>query len=84
MLGGRRFRCYDWGALGWLLDSGRVDTSKYKFFVFLNSSIRGPFLPAFWPVYLWPDGMHAFWPAFRFHRGLLPCHHQSGNNGIAR
>ena len=66
MLGGLRFRCYDWGALGWLLDSGRVDTSKYKFFVFLNSSIRGPFLPAFWPVCPWPDGMHAFWPAFRF------------------
>ena len=42
--------CYDWGTMGWLLSSGRVDASKYKFLLFLNSSTRGPFLPAYWPV----------------------------------
>ncbi len=56
-MGGVVYRCYDWGALGWLLASGRVDTSKYKFFMFLNSSIRGPFLPASWPVWPWPHGV---------------------------
>ena len=39
--------CYDWGTIGWLLESGRVDTSKYKYFLFMNSSVRGPFIPTF-------------------------------------
>lgn len=42
--------CYDWGTIGWLLRSGRVAASRYKFLLFLNSSTRGPFLPAYWPV----------------------------------
>jgi len=33
-----------------VLGTKRVDTSRYKWFVFLNSSTRGPFLPAYWPV----------------------------------
>ena len=39
--------CYDWGTIGWLLDSGKVDTRPYKYFIFMNSSVRGPFLPVF-------------------------------------
>ena len=43
-------RCYDWGTFGWALGSGKVDPSKYRHIVFMNSSIRGPFLPPYWPV----------------------------------
>lgn len=39
--------CYDWGTFGWLLQSGHVDIRKYKFFFFMNCSVRGPFLPAY-------------------------------------
>lgn len=39
--------CYDWGTVGWLIDSGRVDILAYKYFVFLNSSVRGPFVPTY-------------------------------------
>ncbi|WIA10790.1 hypothetical protein OEZ85_010958 [Tetradesmus obliquus] len=40
--------CYDWGTYGWLLlRSGMVDISAYKFFFFVNSSVRGPYLPAY-------------------------------------
>ena len=42
--------CYDWGTFGWLLDSGHVDASKFQYFIFMNSSVRGPFLPPYWPV----------------------------------
>lgn len=46
----RYCRCFDWGTVGWLLRTKRVDPQRYKYFVFLNSSVRGPFLPAYWPV----------------------------------
>ena len=39
--------CYDWGTIGWLLDSDKVDVRPYKYFIFMNSSVRGPFLPVF-------------------------------------
>lgn len=40
--------CYDWGAVGWLLlHSGKVNMSKFKYFVVTNSSVRGPFLPSY-------------------------------------
>lgn len=40
--------CYDWGSYGWLLlQSGFVDIVKYRYFFFVNSSVRGPFLPAY-------------------------------------
>ncbi|GAB4815440.1 hypothetical protein N2152v2_002486 [Parachlorella kessleri] len=41
--------CFDLGTLGWFFNSGLKDTSPYKYFVFLNASVRGPFLPAYWP-----------------------------------
>lgn len=43
-------KCYDWGTFGWAMDSGKVDTSQYKYIIFMNSSVRGPFLPPYWPV----------------------------------
>jgi len=43
--------CYDWGTFGWLLlKSGHVSSSKYKFIVLTNSSVRGPYLPPYIPV----------------------------------
>ena len=43
-------KCYDWGTFGWALSSGKVELSRYKHIIFMNSSIRGPFLPLYWPV----------------------------------
>ena len=40
-------RCYDWGTIGWVLTSKQVDTSAYKYFIFMNSSVRGPFIPPY-------------------------------------
>ncbi|GFR43780.1 hypothetical protein Agub_g4894 [Astrephomene gubernaculifera] len=40
-------RCYDWGSYGWLLFTGRVDPTRYRFFFFVNCSVRGPFLPPY-------------------------------------
>jgi hypothetical protein len=39
--------CFDWGTFGWALSTQAVELSKYKYFIFMNSSIRGPFLPAY-------------------------------------
>lgn len=39
--------CYDWGSVGWALQTEKVDTRIYKYFIFLNSSVRGPFLPSY-------------------------------------
>eukprot|EP00892_Ulva_mutabilis_P002781 jgi/Ulvmu1/12503/UM009_0158.1 len=39
--------CFDWGTFGWALESELVDFIAYKYFVFLNSSVRGPFVPAY-------------------------------------
>jgi hypothetical protein len=43
-------RCFDWGTVGWAIGNGKVDTAQYRAFVFMNSSVRGPFLPAYIPV----------------------------------
>ncbi len=43
-------RCYDWGTFGWAMTERKVDTSRYIYIIFMNSSVRGPFLPAHWPV----------------------------------
>ena len=40
-------RCYDWGTIGWVFSSGAADPEGYKFFIFMNSSVRGPFLPPY-------------------------------------
>ena len=43
-------QCYDWGTFGWVLKTEDIDTAKYKHFIFLNSSVRGPFLPPYLKV----------------------------------
>ena len=43
-------QCYDWGTFGWAISEGKVDTRKYRSFIFMNSSVRGPFLPVYIPV----------------------------------
>lgn len=32
------------------IERGHADTSRYRYIIFLNSSVRGPFLPSYWPV----------------------------------
>ncbi|KAH7621353.1 hypothetical protein NADE_006616 [Nannochloris sp. 'desiccata'] len=39
--------CFDLGTVGWVLQTQIKDLSKYKYFIWLNSSVRGPFLPPF-------------------------------------
>jgi hypothetical protein len=42
--------CFDWGSVGWAIRTGMVNTRKYKYFFFMNSSVRGPFLPSYHEV----------------------------------
>ena len=44
--------CMDIGSIGWLLrlppsHPDHVDSARYRYFIFMNSSVRGPTLPAF-------------------------------------
>eukprot|EP00892_Ulva_mutabilis_P010141 jgi/Ulvmu1/749/UM010_0123.1 len=39
--------CYDWGTFGWVLKTQAINTDAYQHFIFLNSSVRGPFLPTY-------------------------------------
>ncbi|KAK9835058.1 hypothetical protein WJX81_007588 [Elliptochloris bilobata] len=49
-------RCFDWGTFGWAIAERKVDTSRYSYIIFMNSSVRGPFLPAYWPAGVhWSD-----------------------------
>jgi hypothetical protein len=38
--------CFDLGTVGWVLQT-HVDISRYTFFLWLNSSVRGPFMPSY-------------------------------------
>ena len=40
-------QCYDWGTFGWVFMTEGIAPSSYKYFIFLNSSVRGPFLPTY-------------------------------------
>jgi hypothetical protein len=42
--------CFDWGTFGWALNTQNINIHHYKYFIFLNSSVRGPFLPPYIPV----------------------------------
>ena len=42
--------CFDWGSIGWAIRTGMVNTRKYNYFFFMNSSVRGPFLPSYHDV----------------------------------
>ena len=46
-------KCFDLGTVGWFLSSGRIDKTKYKYFIFLNSSVRGPFIVAYYDNPIW-------------------------------
>jgi translation initiation factor eIF-2B subunit epsilon len=35
--------CFDWGTLGWIMQAGIVDIQDYKYFVMVNSNVRGPY-----------------------------------------
>ena len=38
--------CYDIGTVGWVLEK-HINVQFFKYYVWLNSSVRGPFLPAY-------------------------------------
>jgi hypothetical protein len=58
--------CYDWGSYGWmLLQTGFVNIKKYRYFFFINSSVRGPYLPAYARV-----GAEALWRAAGEHAAV--------------
>lgn len=40
-------RCYAPGLVGWTLRHAHLELSRYKYFIWLDSSVRGPFLPAY-------------------------------------
>ena len=44
--------CDEWGIYAWALHTQNIKTSNYKYFIFLTSSVRGPFLPPYLPVRL--------------------------------
>ena len=46
-------KCFDIGTIGWFLSSGMIDKSKYKYFIFLNSSVRGPFIVSYYDSPIW-------------------------------
>jgi hypothetical protein len=46
-------RCFDIGTVGWFLSSGMIDRSRYKYFIFLNSSVRGPFIVSYYDSSIW-------------------------------
>ena len=51
--------CYDWGTFGWLLlKSGQIKLKQYKYIVLTNSSVRGPYVPAYIPVSLRSRPVH--------------------------
>lgn len=39
--------CFDIGTVGWVLQRHVPDRRRYRFFIWMNSSVRGPFLPAY-------------------------------------
>jgi hypothetical protein len=39
--------CFDLGTVGWVLQTQIKNINKYKYFIWLNSSVRGPFLPPY-------------------------------------
>lgn len=74
-------KCYDYGTAGWFLakftfgnphknenfakDTKRKDLRKYKYFIFMNSSTRGPYLPPYYltlvSLYESRSGKKYFW-----------------------
>ena len=58
--------CFDWGTYGWFLrlpSSAGVDVTLYKYFILLNASVRGPFVPAYVEQLLPFEHEHMSWTA---------------------
>ena len=77
-------KCLDWGSMGWLLrlppdDPDHVDSRRYRYFILINSGVRGPFLPDFLEQHMdldalvtcKPDGSLALPPAAERETALL-------------
>ena len=45
--------CFDLGTIGWLIKKTTiVDVTQYRYVVWLNSSVRGPYVPAYFNTYV--------------------------------
>lgn len=53
--------CLDFGTIEWMLTQGKVEITKYKYFVILNSSVRGPYVPRFARLLRSHVGAHQAW-----------------------
>ncbi len=61
--------CYDWGTLGWIMSAGMVDVEDYKYFIMINSSVRGPYAPPYLPV----GSLYTHVMCQGFHVKRIPC-----------
>ena len=50
--------CYDWGTFGWALTTQGINVDKYSYFIFMNSSVRGPFVPTYIKVQPFEPALH--------------------------
>lgn len=51
---------YHRGTLGWAIEQGHITPQHYRYIVLVNASVRGPFLPAYWPLDLhWSTALTA-------------------------
>lgn len=46
-------RCFDLGTIGWFFAGGMVETNRYRYFIFLNASVRGPFMVSYYTNPIW-------------------------------
>jgi hypothetical protein len=46
-------KCYDMGTVGWFLSLDIINKNKYRYFIFLNSSVRGPFIVSYYDNLSW-------------------------------
>jgi hypothetical protein len=42
--------CRGWGSMAWFLTENLEILPQYQYFIFLDSAVRGPFLPAYYQV----------------------------------
>lgn len=46
--------CFDLGSIGWLLEKDRTILTKYRYYIWINASVRGPFIAPYAGVH-WTD-----------------------------
>ncbi|CAF1408254.1 unnamed protein product [Adineta ricciae] len=69
-------KCFDYGTIGWFFDTytighpwkqtspaiaNPVNLRKYKYFIFMNSSIRGPFFPPYFIHLVLKANLNYYW-----------------------